>query len=59
MSLSQKQCQIVTVTGNETLTTVPAASLGIKATQVSSYLEAIGVLVAHKAGVNPQALLRE
>jgi hypothetical protein len=59
MSLSQKQCQIVTVTGNETLITVPAASLGIKATQVSSYLEAIGVLVAHKAGVNPQALLRE
>ncbi|BAZ90545.1 hypothetical protein NIES932_20450 [Raphidiopsis curvata NIES-932] len=59
MSLSQKQCQIVTVTGNETLITVPAASLGIKATQVSSYLEAIGVLAAHKAGVDPQALLRE
>ncbi|MEH2009549.1 DUF3326 domain-containing protein [Nostoc sp.] len=56
LSLSQRQCQIITVEENKTLIKVPPQPLGIKAIQVNSYLEAVGVLVAHKAGINPSAL---
>lgn len=56
LSLSQRQCQIITVEENKTLIQVPPEPLGIKAIQVNSYLEAVGVLVAHKAGINPSAL---
>ncbi|MBD2691037.1 DUF3326 domain-containing protein [Anabaena catenula] len=52
LSLSQKQCQIITVAENKTLIEVSAPALGIKSIQVNSYLEAVGVLVAHKAGIN-------
>jgi hypothetical protein len=52
LSLSQTQCQIITVAENKTLIQVPAPALGIPAIQVNSYLEAVGVLVAHKAGIN-------
>lgn len=51
LSLSNSQAQIITVS-NPTQMLVPPAPLGIKAIGVNSYLEAIGVLVAHKAGVN-------
>ncbi|MFM7370319.1 MAG: DUF3326 domain-containing protein [Sphaerospermopsis kisseleviana] len=57
LSLSQKQCQIITVTENKTLIQVPAPALGIKSIKVNSYLEAVGVLVAHKAGINPWSLV--
>ncbi|MBW4612467.1 MAG: DUF3326 domain-containing protein [Desmonostoc vinosum HA7617-LM4] len=56
LSLSQKQCLIITVEENKTQLQVTAPALGIKSMQVDSYLEAIGVLVAHKAGINPSAL---
>lgn len=56
MSLSNKQYLIVTVEENQTQMQVPPQPLGIKSLQVSSYLEAVGVLAAHKAGVNPSAL---
>ncbi|MDZ8260022.1 DUF3326 domain-containing protein [Nostoc sp. ChiQUE01b] len=56
LSLSQKRCQIITVEENKTLIKVPPESLAIKSIQVNSYLEAVGVLVAHKAGINPFAL---
>ncbi|MEH2051265.1 DUF3326 domain-containing protein [Nostoc sp.] len=56
LSLSQRRCQIITVEENKTLIKVPPQSLGIKSIQVNSYLEAVGVLVAHKAGINPSAL---
>lgn len=56
LSLSQKQCQIITVEENKTLIQVPPQPLGIESIQVNSYLEAVGVLVAHKAGINPSAL---
>jgi hypothetical protein len=56
LSLSQIQCQIITVEENKTLIKVPPQPLGIKTIQVNSYLEAVGVLVAHKAGINPSAL---
>jgi hypothetical protein len=56
LSLSQKRCLIVTVNENQTQVQVPPQPLGIKSIQVNSYLEAVGVLVAHKAGINPSAL---
>lgn len=56
LSLSQLGVQIITVRENQTQMQVPPEPLAIKAHQVNSYLEAIGVLVAHKAGINPSAL---
>ncbi|MBH8552297.1 DUF3326 domain-containing protein [Nostocaceae cyanobacterium CENA357] len=56
LSLSQSQCQIITVEENKTLIQVPPQPLRIKSIQVNSYLEAAGILVAHKAGINPSAL---
>jgi Protein of unknown function (DUF3326) len=56
LSLNQKQCQIITVEENKTQIQVPPQPLGIKSIQVNSYLEAVGVLAAHKAGVDPSAL---
>lgn len=52
LSLSNSQAQIITVSDNHTQMQAPPAPLGIKAIQVNSYLEALGVLVAHKAGIN-------
>jgi len=51
LSLSQNQCQIITVTENKTLLQVSAPMLKIPSLQVNSYLEAVGLLVAHKAGI--------
>jgi hypothetical protein len=56
LSLSHRRCQIITVQENQTQMQVPPQPLGIKSVQVNSYLEALGVLVAHKAGINPSAL---
>lgn len=56
LSLSQLGVEIITVRENFTQMQVPPEPLGIKAMQVNSYLEAVGVLVAHKAGINPTAL---
>lgn len=56
LSLSQKPCQIITVEENHTQIKVPPQPLGIKSIQVNSYLEAVGILVAHKAGINPTSL---
>lgn len=56
LSLSQAGVQIVAVQENQTQMQVPPELLGIKAIQVHSYLEALGVLVAHKTGINPAAL---
>ncbi|MBD6618069.1 DUF3326 domain-containing protein [Komarekiella sp. 'clone 1'] len=56
LSLNQKRCQIITVEENKTQIQVPPQPLGIKSIQVNSYLEAVGVLVAHKAGINLSAL---
>jgi Protein of unknown function (DUF3326) len=55
LSLSQK-CLIVTIEENQTQSQVPPQPLGVKSLQVSSYLEAVGVIAAHKAGINPSAL---
>ncbi|MGD1911902.1 MAG: DUF3326 domain-containing protein [Rivularia sp. (in: cyanobacteria)] len=56
LSLSQSKCEIITVEENQTQMQVPPQLLGMKTTSVNSYLEAIGVLAARKAGINPSAL---
>jgi Protein of unknown function (DUF3326) len=55
LSLSQS-AQIITVQDNQTRLDVTAEALGVSAIAVQSYLEALGVLVAHRAGISPAAL---
>lgn len=56
LSLSQTGAKIITVAENSTRMQVPPESLGIKAIAVNSYLEALGVLVADRSGIDPAAL---
>lgn len=56
LSLSQLPAQIIAVEENHTQMQVPPEKLGIKAIRVHSYLEALGVLVAHRAGISVDAL---
>ncbi len=57
LSLSQlKTVQVIAVSENETAMQVPPEKLGIKAVRVNSYLEALGVLVARRAGISARAL---
>ncbi|MEM7761169.1 MAG: DUF3326 domain-containing protein [Cyanobacteria bacterium P01_A01_bin.40] len=55
LSFSNSQTQIIAVTNNSTQIQVPPEPLGIKVTQVNSYLEALGVLAANRAGVDFRA----
>ena len=54
MSFANSSTEIIAVTNNSTQIKVPPEPLGIKVTKVNSYLEALGVLVARKAGIDPQ-----
>lgn len=54
----QRQTPLIFVRGNPTILQVLPQDLGMKGTIVDNYLEAIGVLVALKAGVAPQSLVR-
>ncbi|NEQ81041.1 MAG: DUF3326 domain-containing protein [Moorea sp. SIO2I5] len=56
LSFSQLQTQIIAVEENQTTMEVPPEPLGIKAIRVNSYLEALGLLVSHRAGISPKAL---
>jgi hypothetical protein len=56
LSLSQTSTLIITVQENQTRLNVTAKDLGISALPVSSYLEALGVLVAHRSGISPASL---
>jgi hypothetical protein len=56
LSFAQTPTSLITVQENPTRMQVPAEALGLDAIAVSSYLEAIGVLAAHKAGISPTAL---
>ena len=56
LSFSQTPTQIIAVGENQTRMQVTPEQLGINAIQVNSYLEALGVLVAHKAGLDPNSL---
>jgi hypothetical protein len=54
--LNLSRAQIIAVEENCTTMQVSPESVGIKAIRVNSYLEALGVLVAHRAGISPEAL---
>lgn len=56
LSLSQTATTLITVAENTTRMQVPAEALGMKAIAATSYLEAIGIMAAHQAGVSPSAL---
>lgn len=56
ISFSQSPTKIIAVEDNQTSMQVPPESLGIKAIRVHSYLEALGVLVADRAGISPDSL---
>lgn len=56
LSLSQTPTRIITVRDNTTQLHVTADLLGISRLSVQSYLEAIGAIVALRAGLNPQSL---
>ncbi|XQQ05695.1 MAG: DUF3326 domain-containing protein [Leptolyngbya sp. IPPAS B-1204] len=56
LSFSQSATQIITVKDNSTRLKVTAEVLGIQSLTVQSYLEAVGVVAAHRAGVHPTAL---
>lgn len=49
---------IITVQENETVLDDTPDKFGIEVLNVRNYWEAIGVIAAHKAGVNPHALRR-
>lgn len=56
LNFSHRNTRIITVAENETRLQVTPESLGIQALKVNSYLEALGVLVAHRAGISVSAL---
>lgn len=56
LSLSQTATTLITVAENTTRMQVPAEVLGIKAIAATSYLEAIGIMASHRAGISPSAL---
>jgi len=58
LSLSQSSVPIIAVDDNHTTMEVPPESLGLKTIRVQSYVEALGVLVAQRSGINPDALRR-
>lgn len=56
LHLSQTSTQIITVRENTSRMQVSPVDLGIRSISVNSYLEAIGVLVAHRCGISPDSL---
>ncbi len=56
LSLSGTATQIIAIEDNTTALAVDAAALGLRVISVRSYLEAMGVLSAQRAGVAPSAL---
>ncbi len=56
LSFSQSPTQVITVAENQTRIQVAAPQLQMSNLQVQSYVEALGVLVAHKAGINLSSL---
>jgi hypothetical protein len=56
LSWGQRRTKIITVADNQTAMRVYPGEVGLSACLVSSYLEAIGALVAHRSGIAPQSL---
>ncbi|AUC61223.1 hypothetical protein AA637_08635 [Cyanobacterium sp. HL-69] len=59
LSFAHSHTQIIVVEDNETIIRVPPEPLSINPIRVKSYLEAIGVMVAHKGGINFSSLTPE
>lgn len=53
---ARTKTQIITVSDNHTTLNVTPQSLGLSVWSAQSYSEAIGMLVAMRAGINPEAL---
>ena len=56
LSFSQHNTRIIAVAENQTQLQVTPESLWIQAIKVNSYLEALGILVAHRAGISVSVL---
>jgi hypothetical protein len=56
LSFSQTNAQIITVEENKTLMNLSAETLGMQTLEVMSYLEVLGALVAHRAGISTSVL---
>lgn len=56
LSLSSLKTKIIAVEDNQTAIQVSPEALGIEVIRVKSYLEALGVLVAHRAGISIKSL---
>lgn len=56
LNFGQRGVPIIAVNENSTKMQVPPEALNISAIGVNSYLEALGVLVTHRAGISPAAL---
>jgi hypothetical protein len=56
LSWGQRGTKIIAVADNQTRMRVYAGEVGLSAWQVRGYLEAIGAIVAHRGGIDPQAL---
>jgi hypothetical protein len=56
LSWGQRGKKIIAVADNQTRMQVYPKDAGLSAWRVNNYLEAIGALVAHRTGLNPQAL---
>ncbi|MGB3296327.1 MAG: DUF3326 domain-containing protein, partial [Phormidesmis sp.] len=54
--LTQRGAQVIAVGENSTTMAVRAADLGIRAIAADTYLEAVGIIAAYRAGVMPNAL---
>ena len=54
MSFADSSTEIIAVANNSTQINVTPEPLGIKIIKVESYLEALGILVARKTGIDPQ-----
>ena len=56
LNFCNSRTQVVAVEENDTTLSVTPESLGIQAIRTRSYLEAIGVIAAHKAGISAAAI---
>ncbi|NJK48483.1 DUF3326 domain-containing protein [Candidatus Gracilibacteria bacterium] len=56
LSFASQNATIIAIEENSTQMQVPPEILGIKAIRVNSYLEALGVLVTHRAGIDSNCL---
>jgi hypothetical protein len=56
LSFSGLKTKIIAVEDNQTAIQVPPEALGVEVIRVQSYLEALGVLVAHRTGISIECL---